>query len=76
MPVMIQIRNVPDAVHLRLKEQATAAGMSLSEYLLRETSLIAERLSMEEMRARLAARKPAKLSESPTKIIRAARDRS
>ena len=76
MPVMIQIRNVPDAVHNRLKEQATAAGMSLSEYLLRETSLIAERLSMEEMRARLAARKPPKLSESPTKIIRAARDRS
>ena len=33
---MIQIRHVPEDVHRRLKEQAANAGMSLSDYLLRE----------------------------------------
>jgi antitoxin FitA len=74
MPVMVQIRNMPESIHRRLKEQAAAAGMSLSDYLLRETRLIAGRLSTEEMRARLAARAPVKLSQSPLKILRAARD--
>lgn len=33
---MIQIRNVPDGLHRRLKARATMAGMSLSDYLLNE----------------------------------------
>ncbi len=33
---MIQIRNVPDALHRRIKVRAALAGMSLSEYLLGE----------------------------------------
>lgn len=32
----IQIRDVPDDVHLRYRARAAAAGMSLQEYLLRE----------------------------------------
>ena len=39
MSTMIQIRNVPDAVHRRLKAQAALEGLSLSEYLLREVRL-------------------------------------
>jgi hypothetical protein len=31
---MIQIRNVPDALHRQLKSRAALAGMSLSDYLL------------------------------------------
>jgi antitoxin FitA len=31
MSVMIQIRNVPDALHRRLKSRAALAGMSLSD---------------------------------------------
>ena len=36
MSTMIQIRNVPDALHRRLKSRAALAGMSLSDYLLSE----------------------------------------
>ena len=36
MAKMIQIRNVPDALHRKLKARAARAGMSLSEYLLRD----------------------------------------
>ena len=36
MAVTVQIRNVPDDVHRKLKARAALAGMSISEYLLRE----------------------------------------
>ena len=39
---MIQIRNVPDALHRRLKARAAMAGMSLSDYLLGEIREVAE----------------------------------
>jgi antitoxin FitA len=32
--MMIQLRNVPDALHRSLKARAATAGMSLSNYLL------------------------------------------
>lgn len=75
MPVMIQIRNVPDDLHRRLKSRAALAGMSLSDYLLGQIREIAERPTFEELRARLASRPPVTLSESPADIIREHRDR-
>ena len=36
MGPMIQIRDVPDALHRRLKSCAALAGMSRSDYLLSE----------------------------------------
>ncbi len=36
MPVMIQLRNVPDALHHRLKARAAMEGMTLSDYLIAE----------------------------------------
>ena len=38
----LQIRNVPDELHRKLKARATAEGKSLSEYLLAELRLIVE----------------------------------
>ena len=34
MSKMLQIRNVPDTFHRKLKARAAMAGMSLSDYLL------------------------------------------
>jgi plasmid stability protein len=75
MPVMIQIRNVPDDMHRKLKSRAAMAGMSLSEYLMAELRLVAERPTLAEMRARLAERMPVYPSISPAEILRAERDR-
>ena len=36
MPVMIQIRNVPDSVHRVLKARSALAGKSLSDLILAE----------------------------------------
>jgi hypothetical protein len=46
---MIQIRHVPEDVHRRLKEQAAQAGMSLSDYLLQEVTLLSTQLTWDEL---------------------------
>jgi antitoxin FitA len=75
MPTMIQIRNVPDALHRWLKSRAALAGMSLSDYLLQQIREVAERPTVEEMRARLARRSPVVLSIDTAEAVRAERDR-
>jgi len=75
MTAMIQIRNVPDALHRRLKSRAALAGMSLSDYLLNEVRQVAERPTLDELRARLERRSGMTPSVSPVQAIRAERDR-
>ena len=74
MSKMIQLRHVPDALHRTLKARAALEGIPLSEYLIREVRKLAERPTVEEMRARLAAREPASLRADPTAALRAERD--
>jgi plasmid stability protein len=75
MSTMIQIRNVPDALHRELKSRAALAGMSLSDYLLAEIRQSAERPTLEEMRARLRSRRATNPSVTAADAVRAERDR-
>lgn len=68
---MVQVRNVPDPLHRELKARAARAGMSLSDYLLRELEAIASRPTREEILARIAARSPV---EEPLGVAEALRD--
>lgn len=74
MSPMIQLRNVPDALHRKLKARAALAGMSLSDYLLAQVREIAERPTLEEMVARLRRHEPVKLPKSAADLVRAERD--
>jgi len=73
--VVIQIRNVSEKLHRQHKSRAAPAGMSLSDYLLREIHQIAERPTMEECRARLHSHPAVTVSPSPAEVIRARRGR-
>ena len=75
MSKMIQLRNVPDDLHTKLKARAAANGMSLSDFLIAEAKRLAEQPTLEEMRARLAALPPVKPKTSAAKMIREERDR-
>lgn len=75
MTAMIQIRNVPDALHRRLKSRAALAGMSLSDYLLSEIRQVAERPTLDELRTRLEQRPAVIPSVEPAEAVRAERDR-
>ncbi|MGH7101848.1 MAG: FitA-like ribbon-helix-helix domain-containing protein [Acetobacteraceae bacterium] len=72
---MVQIRNVPEALHRRLKSRAALAGMSLSDYLLGEIRQVAERPTIDELRARLCSRTQTALFVAPADAVRAERDR-
>jgi antitoxin FitA len=74
MPTMIQLRHVPDELHRKLKARAAHAGMSLSDYLLREIRDAAERPTIAELRARLASRAPVRAKVAASKAVRAERD--
>jgi len=71
---MIQLRNVPDSLHRKLKSRAALAGMSLSDYLIAEIRKSAERPTMDELRERLARRDQVDLKESPAEAVRAERE--
>jgi plasmid stability protein len=75
MGLMVQIRNVPEALHRQLKSRAALAGMSLSDYLLSEIRQVAERPTIDELRARLRSRTEMSLSVPPAEAVRAERDR-
>jgi antitoxin FitA len=75
MSTMIQIRNVPDDLHRKLKSRAALEGVSLSDYLLREVRRIAERPTVEEMRERLHRRPRINPSLGAAEAVRAERDR-
>ena len=74
MSKMIQLRNVPDNVHRILKIRATEAGMSLSEFLVREVTHIAQRPSVDELLARIQHRPAVTVSEESVAAVRAERD--
>lgn len=73
MSKMIQIRNVPDEVHRKLKMRAVEEGVTLSDLLAREARQLAERPSLAQMRARLLRRDRVALPEPAAALVREAR---
>jgi antitoxin FitA len=74
MAKMIQLRHVPDGLHRQLKARAALAGLSLSDFLVREVRKIAEQPTPEEMLQRLSQREPYTGKLSPTEVLRQERD--
>ena len=74
MSKMIQIRNVEDSLHRKLKARAALAGLSLSEYLLQELRDSASRPTAEEFLKRLRTRSPVVPSLPVVEAVRQERD--
>jgi antitoxin FitA len=74
MSKMIQLRNVPDALHRKLKARAAMEGTSLSDYLIAQIRRSAERPTLNELRDRLAARKSVSPRPTPADAVRDERE--
>jgi len=74
MSKMIQIRNVPDALHRKLKARAAMAGMSLSDYLLSELRRTAEVPTLAELEERLSKLPPVSVEIDTAQLVREARE--
>lgn len=75
MAKMIQLRNVPDILHRKLKARAALEGKALSDFLVEEVRRVAERPTITELRERLHKRRPVKLKASLATSVREERDR-
>ena len=73
---MIQIRNVPEDVHRRLKARAAMEGVSLSELALGELRRSLDRPTRRELLDLVAAREPVRSGPSSSELIDAARNAS
>jgi antitoxin FitA len=75
MAKVIQVRNVPDAVHETLSRRAAAHGLSLSDFVARELVAVAGRESNVDVLHALAALAPVLTDrESAADIVRSIRD--
>lgn len=70
----VQIRNVPEDVHRKLKARAASEGRSLSEMALAELMMALERPTIAELSARIRQRQPVAIEESMADLVREERD--
>lgn len=74
MGVLVQIRDLPEPIHKKLKARAAASGTSLSEYLRSVLAREAARPTPSELAARVAARGPVDRSEPSEQSVRRLRE--
>ena len=74
MSKMVQVRNVPDALHRKLKVRAAASGQTLSDYLLAELERLAARPTRDEMLTRIHGRRRVTLKTPAAVVIREERE--
>ena len=75
MSKMIQIRNVPESLHRKLRARAAFNGQALSDYLLSELKRSAEYPTIQELEERLKERSIVNPHVSPSEAVRRERDR-
>ena len=74
MPRALQIRNLPDDLHRKLKVRAASLGVTLSEYARRELEQAVARPTLEEVLDRMAELPPVDPVPTPAEVVRAERD--
>ena len=74
MSTMIQIRNVPELMHRRLKARAAMEGVSMSQYVMWAIERALERPSRKELLAAIRRQPESALEPSPADVLRAERD--
>ncbi|WP_419554311.1 FitA-like ribbon-helix-helix domain-containing protein [Candidatus Poriferisodalis sp.] len=70
----LQIRDMPDELHRRLKARAALEGQSMAEYVLRELRRSLDVPTRQEMMERIAALDRVEVTESPADAVRAIRN--
>ena len=73
MPKMLQVRNVPDALHRRLKMRAASHDQPLTDYVLDILRRADREPTIEEWLDEVRKLPETKLSASPADLIRKAR---
>lgn len=73
MSKVIQVRDVPEHVHRRLKVRAAEEGRSLSDLVRSELVELADRPTLAEMLERIRTREPVEIDEAAADAVRSGR---
>ncbi len=71
---MIQIRNVPEEFHRKVKARAALAGLSMSEFIMRELDKVLKKPTRAEVLAQIRALGPIEDGPSGAELIREGRE--
>jgi len=71
---MIQVRNVPDALHHELVRRAGRRGLTLTDYVQRILEREVARPTPEEVYERVASRAPVELEGRVAEVLREERE--
>jgi plasmid stability protein len=74
MSKIIQVRDVPEQVHITLKARAAREGMSLSDFITRELERTAERPTMREWLELTQRARPIPTKRTAAQVVRELRD--
>ena len=74
MTAMIQIRNVPEPLHRRLKIRAAEEGISMSQFLLREIERSLDRPRRQDVLEAIRNQPKVVLGETPAEVLYQERD--
>jgi plasmid stability protein len=74
MAKTVQIRNLPDAMHRKLKARAAAAGLALSDYVRLQLERVLEKPTRGELLLRLSKSASVNLKPTAAQLVRAERD--
>jgi plasmid stability protein len=69
MSTIIQIRNVPESLHQRLKIRAAEEGISMSQFLLREIERSLERPRRQDVLEAIRNQPKVVLDETPAEVL-------
>ncbi len=70
----IQIRDVPESLHRRLKARAAMEGVSMSQYLMWQIERALSRPSRQETLDAIRRERPVVLDPAPADVLRQERD--
>ncbi|MGI8633618.1 MAG: FitA-like ribbon-helix-helix domain-containing protein [Solirubrobacterales bacterium] len=70
----LQVRNLPDETHRRLRIRAAEQGVTLSELVRAELTDVAERPTVREVIERIESLEPVDIDEATPDALRAGRD--
>ena len=70
MKPMLQIRNVPEPLHRRLKARAAIEGVSMSHFVLRAIERALARPSRQELLEAIRSRPQVHLDPTPAEVLR------
>lgn len=74
MPVMLQVRNLPDDIHAKLKQRAKDAGLTLSDFVAQELAALVETKSNRDVVEWAKAHRQSLTSGDVVDAVRAGRE--